>query len=172
MQTAKKLKFLANDPAEDVNMPQTKPVEKPVMTQDQILKLIGKIHDLHDLCLMYVGIFCGPRSSEVLGLQWRSWTGTTLVPHGTAFEGRFYPGRLKNRSSRAPIGVPEQVRPVIEAWKKLSPDPSPDALMFPTFGRASGKARRCHGGARTFSGGGFVRSRRSWKSRKASSRFK
>ena len=46
MQTAKKLKFLATDPAEDVNMPQTKPVEKPVMTQDQILRLIGGIHDL------------------------------------------------------------------------------------------------------------------------------
>jgi hypothetical protein len=36
---------------------------------------------------MYVGIFCGPRASEVLGLQWKSWTGTTLVPHGTVFEG-------------------------------------------------------------------------------------
>ena len=95
LQMAKKLKFLAADPAEDVNMPQTKPVEKPVMTQEQILKLIGGIQDLHDLCLMYVGIFCGPRASEVLGLQWKSWTGTTLVPHGTAFEGRFYPGRLQ-----------------------------------------------------------------------------
>jgi hypothetical protein len=28
------------------------------------------------------------------------------------------------------------VRPVIEAWRKLSKDSSPDALMFPTFGRA------------------------------------
>jgi len=141
MQTAKKLNFLAADPAEDVNMPQTKPVEKPVMTQDQILKLISGIQDLHDLCLMYVGIFCGPRASEVLGLQWKSWTGTTLVPHGTAFEGRFYPGRLKNQSSRAPISVPEQVRPIIEAWKRLSPDSSPDALMFPTFGRGERKGQ-------------------------------
>ena len=83
------------------------------MTQQQILALIGGIQDLHDLCLMYVGIFCGPRASEVLGLQWKSWTGTTLVPHGTAFEGQFYPGRFKNRSSQAPISVPEQVRPII-----------------------------------------------------------
>jgi hypothetical protein len=78
---------------------------------------------------------CGPRASEVMGLQWKSWTGTTLVPHGTAFEGQFYPGRFKTRSSREPIGVPEQVRPIIEAWKKACADPSPDALMFPTFGR-------------------------------------
>jgi integrase len=141
LQMAKKLKFLTSDPAEDMTMPQTKPVEKPVMTQEQILKLIGSIHDLHDLCLMYVGIFCGPRASEVLGLQWKSWTGTTLVPHGTAFEGRFYPGRLKNRSSRSPIGVPEQVRPIIAAWKKMCPDSSPDALMFPTFGRGERKGQ-------------------------------
>jgi integrase len=132
---AKKLNFLTNDPAEDVTMPQTKPVAKPQMTQKQILALIGGIQDLHDLCLIYVGIFCGPRASEVMGLQWKSWTGATLVPHGTAFEGQFYPGRFKTRSSRAPIGVPEQVRPIIEAWKKAAADPSPEALMFPTFGR-------------------------------------
>ncbi len=138
---AKKLNFLSTDPGEDVTMPQTKPVAKPLMTQKQILALIGGIQDLHDLCLMYVGIFCGPRASEVLGLQWKSWTGTTLVPYGTAFEGQFYRGRFKTRSSQAPIGVPEQVRPIIEAWQRVCPDPSPEALMFPTFGRGERKGQ-------------------------------
>ena len=138
---AKKLNFLTNDPAEDVTMPQTKPVAKPQLTQEQILALIGGIPDLHDLCLMYVGIFCGPRASEVLGLQWKSWTGATLVPHGTTYEGQFYPGRFKNRSSHAPIGVPEQVRPIIQAWKQVCADPSPEALMFPTFGRGERKGK-------------------------------
>jgi integrase len=141
MHMAKKMNFVTKDPAEDVTMPQTTPVEKPLMAQEQILALIGGIQDLHDLCLMYVGLFCGPRSSEVLGLQWKSWTGTTLVPHGTAFEGRFYPGRLKTRSSRAPIGVPEQVRPIIQAWHQACPDPSPEALMFSTFGRGERKGQ-------------------------------
>jgi integrase len=141
MHMAKKMNFVTKDPAEDVTMPQTTPVEKPLMAQEQILALIGGIQDLHDLCLMYVGLFCGPRASEVLGLQWKSWTGTTLVPHGTAFEGRFYPGRLKTRSSRAPIGVPEQVRPIIQAWHQACPDPSPEALMFSTFGRGERKGQ-------------------------------
>jgi len=132
---AKKLNFLTSDPAEDVTMPQTKPVAKPQMTQEQILALIGGIQDLHDLCLMYVGIFCGPRASDVLGLQWKSWTGVSLIPHGTTYEGQFYPGRLKTRSSWAPIGVPEPVRPIIHAWYLACADPSPEALMFPTFGR-------------------------------------
>jgi integrase len=132
---AKKLGFLTSDPAEDVTMPQTKPVAKPRMTQEQIVALLGGIQDPHDLCLMYVGIFCGPRASEVLGLQWKSWTGAALVPYGTAYDGQFYPGRFKTHSSRAPIGVPEQVRPIIKAWQRACADPSPEALMFPTFGR-------------------------------------
>jgi DNA-binding HxlR family transcriptional regulator len=33
------------------------------------------------------------------------------------------------------------VRPVIEAWRKLSKDSSPEALMFPTFGRGERKGQ-------------------------------
>lgn len=138
---AKKQKFLADDPGEDVTMPQTKTVEKPVLAKEQILALIGAIEDVHDLCLLYVGIFCGPRASEVMGLQWKSWTGDSLLPHGTAYEGQFYAGRLKTKQSKAPIPVPEQVRPVIEAWHRLCVDPSPEALMFPTFGRGERKGK-------------------------------
>ena len=82
-------------------MPMTKPAEKPVMSLEQILSLLGAITDLHDLCLMYVGIFSGPRASEVMGFQWKSWTGESLMPHGTAVEGQFYKGRLKTKASRS-----------------------------------------------------------------------
>ena len=132
---AKKQKYLTEDPGEDVNMPQTKPAERPVISREQILALLGAIEDVHDLCLLYIGIFCGPRSSEVLGLQWKSWTGEALMPYGTAYDGEFYEGRFKTQQSKAPIPVPELVRPVIEAWRRVCPDTSPDALMFPTFGR-------------------------------------
>jgi len=138
---AKKQKYLSEDPGEDVKMPQTKSAEKPVMLREQILSLIGAIADLHDLCLLYIGIFCGPRSSEVFGFQWASWNGESLLPLGTAYEGKLYPGRTKTKQSKAPISVPAQVRPVIEAWKAICPDPSPEALMFPTFGRGKRKGQ-------------------------------
>jgi integrase len=83
---AKKQKYLSEDPGEDVTMPLTNPIHKPRMTREQILALIGGVKDKHDLCLLYVGIFCGPRASEVMGLQWKSWTGESLMPHGTAYE--------------------------------------------------------------------------------------
>ena len=136
---AKKQKYLSEDPAEDIKMPQTKSAEKPVMLREQILSLLGAITDLHDLCLLYIGIFCGPRSSEVFGFQWASWNGDSLLPLGTAYEGNLYVGRTKTKQSKAPISVPDQVRPVIEAWKEICPDTSPDALMFPTFGRGKRK---------------------------------
>ena len=139
--TAKKQKFLAEDPGEDVTMPQTKPVERPVMMREQILALIGAIEDAHDLCLLHVGIFCGLRASEIMGLQWKSWTGEALMPHGMAYDGKFYAGRLKTRQSKAPIPVPEQVRPVIETWRSICNDTSPEALMFPTFGRGKRKGQ-------------------------------
>jgi hypothetical protein len=66
---AKKQKYLTEDPGEDVTKPQTRSVERPVMTREQILSLLGAINDVHDLCLLYVGILCGPRASEVMGMQ-------------------------------------------------------------------------------------------------------
>ena len=72
---AKKQKYLAEDPGEDVTMPQTKPVIRPVISRAQIQALLGAIEDVHDLCLLHIGVFCGTRASEVLGLQWKSWTG-------------------------------------------------------------------------------------------------
>jgi hypothetical protein len=33
------------------------------------------------------------------------------------------------------VPVPQDIRPIIEAWKRKCPDTSPEALMFPTFGR-------------------------------------
>jgi integrase len=107
--------------------------------QEQILSLLEAITDLHDLCLLYIGIFCGPRSSEVFGSQWAFWNGDPLLPLGTAYEGKLYVGRTKTKQSKAPISVPDQVRPVIEAWKAICPDTSPEALMFPTFGRGKRK---------------------------------
>jgi integrase len=135
MRLARKLKFVQEDPAEELKMPQTKEVKRPTMTVEHIVKLIDAIGDIHDLCLMSVALFCATRTSETLGLTWRSYAGDKLIPLNTAFEGTLYEGRLKTRESRNAIPIPEDVIPIIEAWRQVSKDTSPDALMFPTFGR-------------------------------------
>jgi integrase len=138
---ARKQKFLSEDPGEDVFMPIIKAIKKPVLAIDPMLLLLGAMEDLGDFCLMLVGIFSGPRASEAMGFQWKSWTGGALVPHGIAVDGQLYEGRTKTKASKGPIPVPDPVRPVIEAWRRTCPDPSPDALMFPTFGRGKRKGQ-------------------------------
>jgi hypothetical protein len=36
--------------------------------------LLAAIKDLHGLCLMFIGIFSGPRASEAMGFKWKYWT--------------------------------------------------------------------------------------------------
>ena len=115
MKVAKKLKVLAEDPAEDLEMPVTRPVDKPTITAEQISCLIEAIEDLHDLCLMAIGLFCATRTSETFGLQWKAYRGDRLIIETTAFEGRLYK-RVKTEASRGAVSIPEDIRPSIEAW--------------------------------------------------------
>jgi integrase len=135
LKTARKLKFVPENPGEDLVMPDTKTVEKPTLSMEQIVALVSAVTDPHDLCLLCIGIFCGTRTSEVLGLQWKSWQGDYLLPFGTAHEGQFFAGKLKTGASRDAIPVPEPIRKVIAAWHGQCEDPSPEAFMFATFGR-------------------------------------
>ena len=135
LRLARKLKFVQEDPAEELKMPQTKEVKRPVMSAKQISDLLHAIEDIHDLCLMSIALFCATRASETFGLTWKSYAGDKLIPLNTAFEGKLYEGRLKTRESRNAIPIPDDVIPIIEAWRSVSKDTSPDALMFPTFGR-------------------------------------
>lgn len=137
MRMAQKLKFIADNPAEDTRMPETKAVDRPTMTAGQIIQLVNAIEEPHDLCLMSIGLFCATRTSEALGLQWKSYAEDRLVIHSTAYEGHLYEGKVKTEASRDSVPIPEDIRPVIEVWRHLCPDTSPEALMFPTYGRRS-----------------------------------
>lgn len=97
----------------------TKISEKPAMPVDLMLRLLRALEDLGNLCLMLVAIFSEPRAGEAMGFQWKSWRGVSLMPYGTTVEGQFYEGRLKTKASRSSIAVPEPVRPVIEAWRRI-----------------------------------------------------
>jgi integrase len=135
MRMAQKLKFIAENPGEDTKMPETRAVSRPIMTPEQIVKLIDSIGDPHDLCLMSIGLFCATRTSETFGLQWKSYFGDKLIIQGTAYEGKLFPGKVKTNASWNAVPIPEDIRPIMEAWKQACPDTSPEALMFPTSGR-------------------------------------
>ena len=142
MRTVQKLSFIVTNPSEDAKMPETRAVSRPTMTAEQIIKLFNAIEDPHDLCLMSIGLFCATRTSETLGLQWKSYAGDRLIIQNTAYEGRLYKGKVKTDDSREAVPVPEGIRPIIEAWRQVCEDTSPEALMFATNGRKGGKVPR------------------------------
>jgi integrase len=139
--TARKMKFIVEDPAEDLLMPDTRTVQKPKIEPKMILDLIDSIPHPRDRALLAVGCFCGPRTSEDLGLTWKSYAFDHFIIHDTAYEGTLYEGKVKTEDSRARIPIPQRVRPYIEAWRQVCPDTSPDALMFPTKGHLRNKGR-------------------------------
>lgn len=149
MKVAKKLKVLAENPGEDLEMPVTRPVDKPTITAERINCLIEAIEDLHDLCLMAIGLFCATRTSETFGLTWKAYQGDRLIIETTAFEGRLYK-RVKTESSRSAVPIPEDIRPIIEAWRRACPDTSLEALMFPTFGRGERTGQKVPRHAKNF----------------------
>jgi len=132
---AKKLKFIVDDPGGDTRMPETKAVCRPTMTPGQIIQLIDSIDNPHDLCLMSIGLFCATRTSETFGLQWKSYAGDRLIIQSTAYEGSLFPGKVKTNASWNAVPIPDDIRPIIDAWRQECTDISPDALMFPTCGR-------------------------------------
>jgi integrase len=83
---------------------------------------------------MAVGLFCALRTSKTLGLQWKAYQEDKLVVQTTAFEGKLYQ-RMKTDASRSAVPVPEDIRPIIEAWRRACPNTPAEALMFPTLGR-------------------------------------
>jgi integrase len=139
--TARKMKFIAEDPAEDLLMPDTRTVKKPKIAPKMILDLIESIPHPRDRALLAVGCFCGPRTSEDLGLTWKSYAVDHFVVYDTAYEGALYEGKVKTEDSRARIPIPQRIRPYIEAWRQVCPDTSEDALMFPTKGHLRNKGK-------------------------------
>ena len=74
-------------------MPETREVNRPTLTSEQIGRLMDFIKDPHDLCLLSISLFCAARTSETFGLEWRSYGGNKLTIQSTAYEGQLYTGR-------------------------------------------------------------------------------
>jgi integrase len=120
IRVAYKLKFVSENPGEDLRMPETKTVHRPTMSTEQVAKLIDAIEDPHDLCLMGIALFCATRTSETFGLQWKSYAGDRLVVQDTAYAGRLYEGKVKTDASSEAIPIPEDVRPLIEVQRHFT----------------------------------------------------
>jgi integrase len=61
-----------------------------------------------------------------------------------------YRGQVKTKASRNSVPIPDDIIPIVEAWRQLCPDTSAEALMFPTFGRKKRKSQKVPRRAKNF----------------------
>lgn len=139
MRQARKLKFVHEDPCEDLQMPQTTVLEKLTISNEQISLLFQNIESVRDRCLFGIAAFCALRPSEAFALRWKSYQGDHFTILDTTWEGKLYPNQVKTKASRASVPIPDDLQPLIAEWYNSCFDNSPDALIFPTEGRAHNK---------------------------------
>ena len=124
--------FIGKNPARKIPLPECRASRRPVLAPEALRKLFAAVIDPCDRLLLLVATFCAVRTSEVLGLTWRSYEGDSFAIHNIAWEGKFYEGKTKTKKSRAPVYVPLELRREIESWRIPSDPQSGDALMFPS----------------------------------------
>jgi integrase len=132
LEMAVDMEFLRKNPARKLAIPDCKVASKPVMPKDELRTLLTAITDTRDHLIMMIGIFCAVRSSELFGLKWSSHEDDHLTVRSVAWQHKLYDGKAKTRKAKDPIYIPAMIQYEIEQWRKLCPDTSPDALMFPT----------------------------------------
>jgi hypothetical protein len=84
-------------------------------------KLLAGLRTSCDRALFLIASFCALRPSEIFGLTWGSYQGSTFKVMNTAWHGQFQPKKIKrkNRYGRTNyrwVAIPEAVRRAIDEW--------------------------------------------------------
>ncbi len=128
---ALELEYLTKNPMARVDFPKCKPIAKPTIQKADIYRLFQAVTDTRDRLILLLGVFCGPRSSEVFGLQWDCYRGDHIEIRNTAWNGELYEWRVKRKASFRRVHLSPQTQRLFEKWKSESAETSPNALVFP-----------------------------------------
>lgn len=124
--------FLYKDPALRVKVPANlRERDATILTWDQLCAALEDL-PVNDRLTMELDMTEALRPSELFAVKWRCWNRVTSLINlqETAYKGKIRPFG-KTKASLAPLHVPENLADDIERWKKVCPDSSPDAYMFP-----------------------------------------
>jgi len=122
-------------------IPEIEEREKPVLPVEWYAKLLAGLRTSRDRAIFPVASFCALRPSEIFGLTWGSYQGSTFKVMNTAWRGQFQPKKIKrkNRYGRTNyrwVAIPDAVRRAIEEWGRECGTTEENALMFSAIGRA------------------------------------
>jgi integrase len=124
--------YIGKNPVRKVSLPECQIKHKKlVMPEESLRRLLTAVTDLRDRLILMIGTFCAVRTSEVLGLTWKSFQGDSLLIENIAWEGKLYAG-TKTDDSCALVYVPREIQLLIDGWKLQAKPQSEDDLMFPS----------------------------------------
>jgi integrase len=124
--------FLAKDPARKVRVPtQLRETDKTTLTWDQLRKALSGLN-LRDRLLLELDMTNALRPSELFGLRWKCFNeaSATMSVRETVYKGKIRPWG-KTQRSLTTVHLPKELAAQIAAWKRQSPNSSPEAFIFP-----------------------------------------
>jgi integrase len=130
---------LERNVARKTAIPEIEEREKPVLPVEWYAKLLAGLRTPRDRAIFLVASFCALRPSEIFGLTWGSYQGSTFKVMNTAWRGQFQPKKIKrkNRYGRTNyrwVAIPEAVRRAIDEWNRECGTTEENALMFSAIG--------------------------------------
>lgn len=123
--------LIQKNPARKLANPETREPSKHVMSNDDARRLLDSLA-FRDRLIAMIAAFCAMRPGEIFGLQWSSWRGDHFQIEGTAWRGVLRPGKAKTKGSKAPIVIPDALRPLIDFWRAKNEKAAAESLIFPS----------------------------------------
>jgi integrase len=104
---------------------------KTTLTWDQLRKALSGLN-LRDRLLLELDMTNALRPSELFGLRWKSFNeaSATMSVKETVYKGKIRPWG-KTQRSLTTVHLPKALAAQIAAWKRQSPNSSPEAFIFP-----------------------------------------
>jgi len=124
------LGFLPSNPMTKVEMPKCKPTPKPVIDIEDVRRLYASIPLFRDRLIFRLGVFLGPRPSELFGFSVTDWQGSVLEIRNTAYNGTLRKATTKTDGSRRTVPVPPDMQAMLKRWIKEN-GLKGDDLIFP-----------------------------------------
>jgi integrase len=122
---------IVRHPKRKLPLPKTRIPNKPTLDPQLIAKVLRAVNNNAFIsALLHVGVFCAVRTSEVLGLRWRSFCGDHFLIRDSAWKGKLLEDATKTGERR--VAIPPASRKALLRWREQCKDVRPDALIFPS----------------------------------------
>jgi integrase len=99
-----------------VKLPKYKPTPKPVLPIEDARRLYAALPLLRDRLIFRLGVFLGPRASELFGFTVDCWKDDVLEIRQTAYKGVLRKAKVKTDGSRRSVPVPPDMRAMLRRY--------------------------------------------------------